>query len=139
MDNYAAFKTLLDNDGIRYKESSFDDGDRFIYIPQKIKNGALLNVIVTFSEMRIKLLVLGMARIEDKDKQVKCYEFFNTFNKDYAFFKMYLQEDNVCLESDFSTVVVEGEFQPKALMGYIAAALNVVQEVYKDIMKIQLS
>ena len=136
MDNYDAFKIFLDANEVRYDENSFDDGDRLVVIPQKIRSGALMNVMVIFSDVRIKILILGFASLEDENKKADLYEFFNEFNKRTGFFKMYLRGDDICVEGDFSTRIYDGDFNPEKFMDFIMAALFVVDGAYRDVMKI---
>ena len=138
MDNFEIFKQFLDADEIRYSEDSFDDGDKILIIPQKIKNGGLVNILVIFGEHKIKVAVPAIVTIEDEDKQLECYKLFNDFNMQYAFFKMYIRPDgNVCAEGDFSLEVVSGQLDPKELMSFVMAAIFFVGKVYPDIMRIQ--
>ena len=138
MDNYEIFKEFLDSSEIHYNEDSFDNGDRFFAIPQKIKSGPLLNVIVIFSRIRIKILILGISSLEDEDKRSALYDFFNEFNRDTSFFKMYLRGDEICVEGDFSTDIINGDFEPEEFMNFILAALMAVDRNYRNILKILL-
>ena len=136
MDNYELFKSFLDAKDLHYKEDAFDDGDRILIIPQKNNSGAFLNILVIFSEIKIKISIMGIASIDDEDKKIACYKLFNDFNMKHAFFKMFFRGDDICVESDFSTEVIEGDFNPKELMGFIMAALLAIDNIYRDIMKI---
>ena len=136
MDNFEAFESYLDAKDIKYKEDSFDDGDRFIVIPQKIQNGVLLNVLLIFSRIKIKILVLGIGSLEDESKREALYEIFNKFNLETGFFKMYLRGNDVCVECDMATDVFDGEFNPKKFMNFIMAALFTIDNSYRDIVKI---
>ena len=136
MDNYELFKSFLDTKGVHYNEDTFDDGDRMLIIPQKSNSGALLNILVIFSEIKIKILVMGVASVEDEDKKIACYKLFNDFNMKHTFFKMFFRRDDICVESDFSTELIEGDFNPKELMNFIMAALFAIDKNYRDIMKI---
>ena len=138
MDNFEAFKELLDSKELNYYEDEFSDGDRVLKIPQRLQHGAMVNVIVIFGKFKVKIAILGLATIEEEEKQVACYKLFNDFNTEYAFFKMYMRSDgNICVDADLSLDIVEGEFQPEELMGFIAMLLHTVGKVYRDIMKIQ--
>ena len=140
MDNYDSFKALLDEDEIHYMEDELDDGDRLFRIPQKLQQGAVVNIIVLFSKFKIKIAMLGIANVEpdDEDKKIEYYKFFNDFNAKYSFFKMYMHQDgDICVDLDLPLDIVEGEFQPKEVMGMIAMLLHTVGKVYRDIMKIQ--
>ena len=138
MDNYEAFKIFLDENKVLYNEDKLDSGDRFFRIPQKLKNGGVVNVIVVFAEKSIKVLIVGVANVEDENKRVECLKLFNTFNSRYNFFKVYLQPNgDVNVDGDVVLGVHEGDFQARALMGFIVAALNYTQDVvYPDVMKI---
>ena len=138
MDNYEAFKIFLDENKVLYNENKVENGDRFFRIPQKLKNGGVVNVIVVFAEKNIKVLVVGLVNVEDESKRGKCCELFNTFNSKYNFFKVYMQPNgDVNVDGDVVVGVYEGDFQTRALMGFIVAALNFTQDVvYPDVMKI---
>ena len=138
MDNFDAFKELLDSNDLNYYEDEFDDGDRVLKIPQRLQHGAMVNVVVLFGKFKVKVALLGLATIEEEDKQFACYKLFNDFNREYAFFKMYIRSDgNICVDADFSLDLVEGEFQSEELMRFVAMMLHTVDKVYRDIMKIQ--
>ena len=137
MDNYTAFKSFLDDEEIKYEEDSFDSGDRFLSIPQRIKSGALVNIVTIFSKTKIKVLIVGIANVEDEDKLGAYYELFNSYNLEYAFFKMYVRQNGICVDGDFSLEICDGKFVPKELMGFIASALFSIDKVYRDLMKIQ--
>ena len=138
MDNYEAFKIFLDENKVLYNEDKLDSGDRFFRIPQKLKNGGVVNVIVVFAEKSIKVLIVGVANVEDENKRVECLKLFHTFNSRYNFFKVYLQPNgDVNVDGDVVLGVFEEVFRTRALMGFIVAALNFTQDVvYPDVMKI---
>ena len=138
MDNYGAFKAFLDENKIIYSEDKVEHGDRFIRIPQKLKNGGVVNVVVIFAEKNIKVLVVGVANVEDENKRGECFKLFNTLNSRYNVFKIYLQPNgDVNVDGDIVLGVFEEKFQTRALMGFIVAALNFTQDVvYPDVMKI---
>ena len=138
MDNYEAFKAFLDENKVIYSEDKVEHGDRFIRIPQKLKNGGVVNVVVIFAEKNIKVLVVGVANVEDESKRGACFELFNTLNSKYNFFKIYMQQNGaVSVDGDIVLGVFEEAFRTRALMGFVVAALNYTQDVvYPDIMKI---
>ena len=138
MDNYEAFKIFLDENKVLYNEDKLDSGDRFFRIPQKLKNGGVVNVVVVFAEKNIKVLIVGAANVEDENKRVECLKLFNTLNSRYNFFKVYLQPNgDVNIDGDVVLGVFEEVFRTRALMGFIVAALNFTQDVvYPDVMKI---
>ena len=137
MDNYEAFKTFLDENKIHYMEDKLEQGDRFIRIPQKLKNGGVVNVIVVFAAKNIKVLIVGIANVDDEGKRGECLKLFNSLNAKYNFFKLYMQPNGgIALDGDVVLGIFEGDFQTRALMGFIIAALNYAQDVYKDVMKV---
>ena len=138
MDNYEAFKIFLDENKVLYNEDKVEHGDRFIRIPQKLKNGGVVNVVIIFAEKNIKVLVIGVTNVEDESKRGECYKLFNTLNSRYNFFKIYLnQNGDVNVDGDVVLGVFEETFRTRALMGFIVAALNFTQDVvYPEVMKI---
>ena len=138
MDTYEIFKDFLDEIEVHYTEDKLESGDRFFRIPQKLKNGGVVNIIVIFGEKNIKVLVVGIATIEDEAKKVECLKLFSELNAQYNFFKVYMRSNgDVNIDGDVVVGVFGGEFQPRALMGFMIAALNYTQDVYGDVMKIQ--
>ena len=136
MDNYEALKVFLDENKVHYMEDKLEHGDKFLRIPQKLKNGGVVNVIVIFAEKNIKVLVVGIANVDDENKRVECLKLFNTLNAKYNFFKLYMQPNgDISLDGDVVIGVFEGNFQARALMGFIIAALNYAQDVYKEVMQ----
>ena len=137
MDNYEALKVFLDENKVHYMEDKLEHGDKFLRIPQKLKNGGVVNVIVIFAEKNIKVLVVGIANADDENKRVECLKLFNTLNAKYNFFKLYMQPNgDISLDGDVVIGVFEGDFQARALMGFIIAALNYAQDVYKEVMQV---
>ena len=141
VDNYEVFKNFLNDNNVHFTEDSLERGDRFFRIPQKIKSGGVVDVLVIFSERNIKVLIFGIATINDEQKKIACYKLFNDLAAQYSFFKFYLRSNgDVNVEGDAILGLVEGgEFQSKALMGFLVAGVNLVQDTYKDIMQIQWS
>ena len=137
MDNYEAFKIFLDENKVVYSEDKVEHGDRFIRIPQKLKNGGVVNVVVIFAEKNIKVLVVGVSNVEDESKRAECFKLFNGLNSRYNFFKVYLnQNGDVNVDGDVVLGVFEETFRTRALMGFIVAALNFTQDVvYPEVMK----
>ena len=136
MDNYDAFKSFLDEKEVHYDEGSLERGDRYLRIPQRMKSGGTADILVIFSEKNIKVLIINIASVPD-DKQDACYKLFNELNAQYSFFKFYIRSNgDINVEGDAILGIVEGEFRPKALMAFVLAAFTLVQDNYRDIMKI---
>ena len=140
MDNYESFKQFMDDKDVHYTEGQLEHGDRYFRIPQRIKGGSVVNALVIFLEKHIKVVVFGIASIEDANKHVECYRLFNELNSKYSFFKFYLRPNgDVSLEGDVAIGVFDGEFRPNALLGFLISAITLVQDSYSEIMKIQWS
>ena len=140
MDNYEAFKGFLDKEGFTYNEDVLNGGERLLRIPQRLQSGDMVSVVFLFAQYKIKLAILGIATVEEEDKKLACYKLFNEFNKEYAFFKIYLRPDGgICVDADFSLDLVKGEFQTREFMSFAAMAMHAVEKFYQDIKKIQLS
>ncbi|MBR0260324.1 MAG: YbjN domain-containing protein [Selenomonadaceae bacterium] len=140
MDNYEALKDFMTNAGLHFSEGTLENGDKVFRIPQKIKNGGIVDVVLIFAESNIKLVVFGIATVEEEEKKPAYYKLFNELAAKYGFFKFYVRPNgDITLEGDIILGIVEGEFKPKALMGFMAAAITLLQDNYRDIMKIQWS
>ena len=139
MDNYEIFKDFLDKNNTRYSEETLvKSGERFFRLPQKLKSGGFIDILIVFAEKNIKIRIFGIATIEEEEKEIACYKLFNELSAQYYFFRIYIHPNgDISLEGDVVLGVVEGEFQPKALMGFVIAAINLLEKSYKDIMKIQ--
>ncbi|MBD3879675.1 MAG: hypothetical protein SR1Q5_08335 [Quinella sp. 1Q5] len=139
MDNYEIFKDFLDKNNTRYSEETLvKSGERFFRLPQKLKSGGFVDILIVFAEKNIKIRIFGIATIEEEEKKIACYKLFNELSAQYNFFRIYIHPNgDISLEGDVVLGVIEGEFQPKALMGFVIAAINLLEKSYKDIMKIQ--
>ncbi len=137
MDDYQLFEEFLTNEELFFKADKFPNGTPFFRIPQKIKNGSLVDIFVVFEEENVKVLFLKIATVEDDEKLPVFYELFNDLNRNYKFFTFNLNSDNeVVLEGNLPTDLRDGEFQPESLFGYIIAALKTLSDVYPKIMKV---
>ena len=140
LDKYEVFKNFLNSNNIRYAEDTLEHGDKFFRIPQTLGDNKVVEVLVIFAKQSIKILIVGIATIDSEEKKAACYKLFNEFAIQYSFFKFYIRPNgDVNVEGDAVLGVVEGEFQTKGLMGFIVAAVNLLQKVYGDIVKIQQS
>ena len=137
MDMAEQFKLLLDEDEVFYKTDSFSDGRKVFRIPQKLKSGAFVEVLVIFYDDSIKIAVLKIASVEDVEKRGEVLRIFNATNRAYKYFKIYLDDDgDVVAESDLVADIIVGEFQPAVLLAYMGAILKTVNDVYPKIMKV---
>ena len=137
MSEVEQFKEFLDGDEIFYKHDEFDDGRNVFRIPQKLKTGGIVDMLVIFDEDDIKLLIMKIGTVEDPEKKAMCYELFNDLNHSYKYYKLYLDSDgDVMIDCDIAIDVCRGKFYPKTLMAYIGSAFKVANEVYPKIMKI---
>ena len=137
MDMTEQFKLLLDEDEVFYKADSFSSGRKVFRIPQKLKSGAFVEVLVVFYDDSVKIAVLKIASVEDVEKRGEILEIFNDANRSYKYLKIYLDDEgDVVAESDLVTDLMVGEFQPPVLLAYMGAILRTVNDVYPKIMKV---
>ena len=137
MEDYQLFEEFLNSEDIFFRLDEFPDGTSFFRIPQKIKNGNLIEIIVIFEEVNIKILIVKIGSVEMPEKQIAIYQLFNELNKIYKFFTFHLDSNNdVVFEGNLSTDLRDGDFQPEVLLTYIAAALKSLSEAYPQIMKV---
>ena len=138
MDNYEFFKKYLESSGIHYGEGTLEYGAKFFRLPERLKNEAVVQVLVIFSAHSVKVLIYDIAKIEGNEKIIACFNLFNNFAAQYSFFKFYLRANgDVTVEGDATLDIVEGKFRPEVLLGFVHTGLDLVQDVYEDIIKIQ--
>jgi hypothetical protein len=131
------FKSFLDENEIFYRDDSSDLEREVFRIPQKLKGGSFVELLVVFYDDSVKIVVLKIASVEDSEKRGEILELFNGFNDSYKYFKVYLNDENdIIVEGDFVTDLIAGDFQPEVLLAYIGAALKEVNMIYPKIMKI---
>ncbi len=137
MDTAEQFKSFLDENEIFYSDKSSNIERNVFRIPQKLKSGSLVEVVVIFSNDSLKIVVLKIASVVNDEKRSKILELFNEVNFTYKYFKIYLDKDNdVVFEGDLVTDLIDGDFQPDILLTYIGVALQEINEIYPKIMKI---
>ena len=137
MDIAEQFKVFLDENEIFYSDRSSNLERTIFRIPQKLKSGSLVEVVVFFYNDSVKIVVLKIASVVDDEKRIAFLELFNEVNFTYKYFKIYLDKDNdVVFEGDLVTDLIDGEFQPELLLTYIGTALQEINEIYPKIMKI---
>ena len=65
------FKDFLDEEEIFYKHDEFDDGKNVFRIPQRLKTGGVVDMLVVFDEDDIKLLIMKIGTVEDPEKKAE--------------------------------------------------------------------
>ena len=138
MKPYEQFRELLDGNDLFYKVDFLDNGKTLFRIPQKLKSGGFVDMLLFFEDDNIKILAAKIATIDDPDKLIQCYAIFNELNCNYKYFKMHADSDgDVMLSCDLAMdVVTEGVFSPETVLAYVGASIKVINENYPKIMKL---
>jgi len=137
MEDYQLFEEFLNSEDVFFRLDEFPNGTPYFRIPQKIKNGNLVEVIVVFEQSNIKILIVKIARVETPEKEITIYRLLNELNGTYKFFTFNIDSENdIAFEGNLPTDLRDGDFQPEVLLTYIAAALKSLGEAYPQIMKI---
>ena len=138
MKPYEQFRELLDENDLFYKVDFLDNGKTLFRIPQKLKSGGFVDMLLFFEDDNIKILVAKIATIDDPDKLAQCYAILNESNCNYKYFKMYVDSDgDVMLSCDLAMdIVKEGVFSPETVLAYVGASIKVINENYPKIMKL---
>ena len=138
MKPYEQFRELLDGNDLFYKVDFLDNGKTLFRIPQKLKSGGFVDMLLFFEDDNIKILVAKIATIDDPDKLAQCYAILNESNCNYKYFKMYVDSDgDVMLSCDLAMdIVTEGVFSPETVLAYVGASIKVINENYPKIMKL---
>ena len=137
MEDYQLFEEYLKEEEIFFRLDEFPNGTPYFRIPQKIKNGILLEAIVVFEEFNVKVLFVKIASIETPEKEIAILKLFNNLNRTYKFFTFHLDSDNdVVFEGNLPVDLRDGEIQPDTVLTYVIAAIKSLEKAYPQIMKI---
>ena len=137
MENYELFEEFLNEEEIFFRSDEFPNGTPFFRIPQKIKNGTLVEAVVVFEKFNVKVIFVKIASVETPEKKMAILNLINELNRSYKFFTFHIDSDNdIAFEGNLPTDLRDGEFQPSELLAYIISAIRSLEEAYPQIMKI---
>ncbi|MBR1580808.1 MAG: YbjN domain-containing protein [Selenomonadaceae bacterium] len=134
MSAFEDFKEFLEEN--EYIFTFEEDEERpVIRFGQKLDN-TNVNVMLFFNDDFVKIFVHNIANISDESKMPACLQLANDCNKQYNFFKFYIDGDNdFVAEDDVNIDVTDGSLDPEILMGILVAGFNIIERIYPKLMK----
>ena len=134
MSTFEDFKEFLEDHDYHFTVRE-DDENPVIRFGQKLDNTSV-NVMLFFREDYIKIFIHDIANISDELKLPACLQVANDCNRQFNFFKFYIDGDNdFVAENDVNTDVNEGDFDPGNFMALLVAGFKIIEKVYPKLMK----
>jgi hypothetical protein len=141
---YEAIKTELDKQEMTYGEDTSEDGEeRIIRMRQQLDNGSVVSLAIVVSEHGdtndfIKIKYFGIVRLEENSNRDAFLEKINDWNGQYRYVKLVIDdEQDVVIDIDLPLDLHEGVFQAKNFMAMVGVGLQVIEEIYPDLMKLR--
>ena len=133
---YEAIKAEFDKQGLNYGEDTSEDGeDHILRMRQQLDNGSVVSIAVVVTENGdtndfIKIKYFGMVRLDEKADPTVFHEKLNEWNSEYRYVKFVVDID---LPLDLHV----GAFQVESFMSMVGVGLQVIEEVYPELMKLR--
>ena len=134
---YEAIKAELDKQEMTYGE------DHIIRMRQQLDNGSVVSLAIVVSEHGdtndfIKIKYFGIVRLEENSNRNAFLEKINDWNGQYRYVKLVIDdEQDVVIDIDLPLDLHEGVFQAKNFMAMVGVGLQVIEEIYPDLMKLR--
>ena len=133
---YEAIKAEFDKQGLNYGEDISEDGeDHILRMRQQLDNGSVVSIAIVVTENGdtndfIKIKYFGMVRLDEKADPTVFHEKLNEWNSEYRYVKFVVDID---LPLDLHV----GVFQVESFMSMVGVGLQVIEEVYPELMKLR--
>ena len=141
---FEAIKAELDKQDMKYGEDVTDDGEeRIIRMRQQLDNGSVVSIAIVVTENGdtndfIKIKYFDLVRLdENMDPQV-FHEKLNEWNSEYRYVKFVVDDErDVVVDIDLPLDLHVGAFQADSFMAMVGVGLQVLEEVYPELMKLR--
>ena len=142
---FEAIKAELDRQDMKYGEDMTEDGeDHIIRMRQQLDNGSIVNIaIVVVTEKGdtndfIKIKYFGIVRLDEKMDPQVFHEKLNEWNSEYRYVKFVVDDErDVVVDIDLPLDLHVGVFQADSFMAMVSVGLQVLEEVYPELMKLR--
>ncbi len=141
---FEAIKAELDKQEMKYGEDVSDDGeDHIIRMRQQLDNGSIVSIAVVVTENGdtndfIKIKYFGLVRLEESSDRTAFIEKLNEWNSAYRYVKFAIDdEQDVVVDIDLPLDLHVGVFQAENFMAMVGVGLQVLEEVYPELMKLR--
>lgn len=136
LSNVNAFRNCLKERELFMEEGKNEDGSVFFRVEQRLDNGGLVVLAVSFDESEeiVEIYTFNIAEINDAYKKESTIKLINELNRDYRYSKFQLEESGRVSSS--YALMFEDNFNPNIVVRQLIMALNSAEEVYPKFMKL---
>ena len=141
---FEAIKAELDKQDMKYGEDATEDGaERIIRMRQQLDNGSVVSIAVVVTENGdtndfIKIKYFGLVRLEEDTDPQAFHEKLNEWNSEYRYVKFVVDDErDVVVDIDLPLDLHKGVFQAASFMAMVGVGLQVLEEVYPELMKLR--
>lgn len=137
---YEAIKTEFDKQELNYGE---DGEDHILRMRQKLDNGSVVSIAIVVTENGdtndfIKIKYFDLVRLGEKAEPTVFHEKLNEWNSEYRYVKFVVDDDqDVVVDIDLPLDLHVGAFQVESFMSMVGVGLQVIEEVYPELMKLR--
>ncbi|EHG20648.1 hypothetical protein HMPREF9334_01544 [Selenomonas infelix ATCC 43532] len=141
---FEAIKAELDKQDMKYGEDVTEDGEeQIIRMRQRLDNGSDVSIAVVVTEKGdtndfIKIKYFGLVRLDENSDEKAFHEKLNEWNSQYRYVKFVVDDErDVVVDIDLPLDLHDGIFQPDSFMAMVGVGLQVLEEVYPELMKLR--
>ena len=141
---FEAIKAELDKQDIKYGEDVTEDGEEHIIrLRQQLDNGSVVSIAIVVTENGdtndfIKIKYFGMVRLEEEADPTAFHEKLNEWNSQYRYVKFVVDDErDVVVDIDLPLDLHVGAFQADSFMAMVGVGLQVLEEIYPEMMKLR--
>jgi len=141
---FEAIKAELDKQDMKYGEDVTEDGEeQIIRMRQQLDNGSVVSIAVVVTEKGdtndfIKIKYFGLVRLDENSDEKVFHEKLNEWNSQYRYVKFVVDDErDVVVDIDLPLDLHDGIFQPDSFMAMVGVGLQVLEEVYPELMKLR--
>ena len=141
---FEAIKAELDKQDMKYGEDVTEDGEeQIIRMRQQLDNGSVVSIAVVVTEKGdtndfIKIKYFGLVRLDENSDEKAFHEKLNEWNSQYRYVKFVVDDErDVVVDIDLPLDLHDGIFQPDSFMAMVGVGLQVLEEVYPELMKLR--
>lgn len=141
---FEAIKAELDKQDMKYGEDETEDGEeQIIRMRQQLDNGSVVSIAVVVTEKGdtndfIKIKYFGLVRLDENSDEKVFHEKLNEWNSQYRYVKFVVDDErDVVVDIDLPLDLHVGMFQADSFMAMVGVGLQVLEEVYPELMKLR--
>ena len=146
MSIHDAIKAELDRHEFNYEEtdeSGESRRERYIYMRNELENDEPVTVVIAIREYDhadgfIKIKIYDIAYLEEAENRAGLLAKLNEWNSEYRYVKFVVDDErDVVVDIDLPLDLHKGVFQADSFMAMVGVGLQVLEEVYPELMKLR--